>query len=105
MDIWTTIKVLRNRGVSIRQISKELRISRNTVKRYINTQHPPHYEKSVEYLPKSKWEKYRKEIMQMYYKKRFFCLVPTIIIRYKNNLQLGYFKEKPKQTKLEVKDG
>ncbi|MGQ9617120.1 MAG: helix-turn-helix domain-containing protein [Spirochaetota bacterium] len=42
MDIWNTIKVLRNRGVSILQISKQLKISRNTVRRYINTQHPPH---------------------------------------------------------------
>ena len=71
MDIWTTIKVLRNRGVSIRQISKELRISRNTVRRYVSTENPPHYEKSAEYGHKSKWEDWKKEIVEMYYNKRF----------------------------------
>ena len=38
MDVWTTIKVLHNRGVSIRQIAKQLRISGNTVRKYLSTE-------------------------------------------------------------------
>ncbi len=71
MDVWTTIKVLHNRGVSIRQIAKQLMISRNTVRKYLSTEDPPHYEKTAKYGPKSKWEKWRKEIIEMYYNKKF----------------------------------
>jgi transposase len=71
MDLWTTIKVLRNRGFSIRQIAKQLKISSNTVRKYISTEEQPHYEKSAKYGAKSKWEDWKKEIIKMYYNKRF----------------------------------
>jgi DNA-binding CsgD family transcriptional regulator len=38
INIYTTVKVLRNIGVSISQIYKQLKISRYTVRKYINTQ-------------------------------------------------------------------
>jgi len=71
MDEWVAIKTLRNRGVSIRQISRDLKISRNTVRKYIRTQEQPHYEKTDKGRSKSKWAKYRGEILQMYYGKHF----------------------------------
>ena len=71
MDVWTAIKVLHNRGVSIRQIAKQLKISRNTVRKYLSKESPPHYEKSESYGPKSKWDRWKKEIIEMYYNKKF----------------------------------
>lgn len=71
MDVWTTIKVLYNRGVSIRQIAKQLKISRNTVRKYLNKEGPLRYKKSARYGSKSKWEGWKKEIIEMYYNKKF----------------------------------
>ncbi len=71
MDVWTTIKVLFNRGVSIRQIAKQLKISRNTVRKCLNKEGPLRYEKSARYGSKSKWAGWKKEIIEMYYNKKF----------------------------------
>ncbi|MEW8963524.1 IS21 family transposase [Paraclostridium dentum] len=42
---WITIKTLHNKGVPIRRIARELRISRNTVKRLIKFDEEPKYKK------------------------------------------------------------
>lgn len=44
---WITIKRMYERGMPIRQIARELRISRNTVKRLIKLDEEPHYKKRV----------------------------------------------------------
>ena len=82
MDEFTTIKLLNSKGVSIRQIAKLLNLSRNTVRKYLRTSAPPTYqiktstEKGNLLLTtispgKSKWEKYEKQITDMYYNKKF----------------------------------
>ncbi len=70
MNIWTTIKVLHKRSISICQISKQLKISRSTIRKYLSTGVPPHYEKTAIYRPKSKRERWKK-IIDMYYNKQF----------------------------------
>jgi len=82
MDEFTTIKLLNSKGVSIRQIAKLLKISRNTVRKYLKSSDPPTYqiktsdEKDDVLLTaigpsKSKWDKYKEEIADMYYNKKF----------------------------------
>ncbi len=82
MDEFTTIKLLHKKGKSIRQIAKDLKISRNTVKKYLKSDNPPAYNSNRQNTrddilfgmiksTKSKWEKYREDIVNMYYNKNF----------------------------------
>lgn len=79
MNEVTTIKVLRSKGVSIRAIARQLKISRNTVRKYLKTDEPPAYhiknwpENNLNIIgsTKSKWGKYQDKILDMYYNKRF----------------------------------
>ena len=77
MDEYITIKTLYNKGTSIRSIATMLKISRNTVKKYLKEDKVPQYgndsEESSDALlkSKSKWHIYHKQIIDMYYNKRF----------------------------------
>ena len=46
---WMTIKTLSKKGLSQRKIARTLGISRNTVKRYLTEEHPPHYHRESPY--------------------------------------------------------
>ena len=80
MEEHKIIKILYEKGMSIRRISKIMNISRNTVRKYIKRKEPPKYGSSnlnkddnitKPGRSKSKWEKYRDEIIDMYYNKKF----------------------------------
>ena len=77
MDEYITIKTLYNKGTSIRSIATMLKMSKNTVKKYLKEDKPPQYgsdpEESSDTLlsSKSKWHIYHKEIIDMYYNKRY----------------------------------
>jgi len=43
MDEWLTIRTLRTNGISIRQIARQLGITRNTVRKYLRRDRPPRY--------------------------------------------------------------
>jgi transposase len=43
LEAWVDIKAMHRQGRSIRSIAKELGISRNTVRRYLRDEKPPHY--------------------------------------------------------------
>ena len=46
---WMTIKTLKRKGFSQRGIARTLGISRNTVKRHLTEEHPPHYQREAQY--------------------------------------------------------
>jgi len=46
MEVFMDIYSLRNQGLSMRAIARKLGIHRNTVKKYLDTQHPPAYRKT-----------------------------------------------------------
>ena len=46
---WMKIKTLAKKGFSQRKIAKTLGLSRNTVKRHLTEEHPPHYQRAVPY--------------------------------------------------------
>ncbi|CAD7779809.1 MAG: hypothetical protein KIIPBIDF_01572 [Candidatus Methanoperedenaceae archaeon GB50] len=45
MEAWVTIRYLRAQGKSIKGIARELGISKNTVKRALKANKPPHYQR------------------------------------------------------------
>lgn len=69
MDEWTTIRLLYQKGKPIREISRELKISRNTVRKTIRSNKIPKYNKTK--LRKSVLDEYRKDIERMLYKDKF----------------------------------
>lgn len=48
--LWMTIKTLKKKGVSERQIARIMGVSRNTVKRKLTEDHPPHYHRVEPYV-------------------------------------------------------
>ncbi len=60
---WITVNRMYKKGIPIRQISRELKISRNTVKRLINLKEEPKYARSHY---ESKVYKYKDEINMWY---------------------------------------
>ncbi len=46
---WMTIKTLARKGISHREIARTMGISRNTVKRHVEKEHPPCYQRSEPY--------------------------------------------------------
>lgn len=60
---WITVKTMYKKGVPIRQIARELKISRNTVKRLIRFEEEPNYRKR-EY--ETKIDAYLEEIRVWY---------------------------------------
>lgn len=46
---WMTIKTLKKKGLSQRKIARTLGVSRNTVKRHLTKEHPPHYRREAPY--------------------------------------------------------
>jgi len=43
MEDWVTIRNLRERGYSIKKIARELKVSKNTVRRALRSELPPKY--------------------------------------------------------------
>lgn len=74
---WITVKTMFNRGVPIRQIARELKISRNTVKRLIKFDEEPHYKKR-EYS--SKIDDYH-EMIKTWYLDPEYAFIGTRIFR------------------------
>ncbi len=80
------IQILQKQGKGIRQIAKELGLSRNTVKKYLNSKKPPKYQ-SKQKLP-SKLDPYK-----VYLDKRIKDAKPHLIpatVLYLEIKQLGY---------------
>ena len=48
LEAWTTIRYLHNCGTSIRQIARQLGISRNTVRRALASNAPPQYHRKAQ---------------------------------------------------------
>lgn len=73
MDEWTAIKVLRSKNVPIKQIAKQLKLSKNTVKKYLKSLDTPKYNYTLKLNDesKSRWNCYKTQILDMYYNKRF----------------------------------
>ena len=63
MEAWATIRYLRAQGKAIKQIARELGISRNTVRLALQREGPPCYERPTR--PKSKLEPYREFIQEL----------------------------------------
>ncbi len=62
MEEWVTIRLLHCKGKAIREISRELKISRNTVRKAIRSDKTPKYNKNKQ--RKSVLDDYRKDILQ-----------------------------------------
>ena len=71
MDEWKAIKILSSKGVSIKTIAKQLKLSKNTVKKYLRETGQPEYNKKESSISKSNWEKYKELILNMYHNKKF----------------------------------
>jgi transposase len=69
MEEWTTIRCLFNKGISQRQISKLLNISRNTVSNAIKSNNSPKY--NIEKIKPSSLEKYKDQIENMFFNKNY----------------------------------
>ncbi len=67
MEDWVTIRNLRERGYSIRRISRELKVSRSTVKRALKGNSSPKYSRKER--PNLKLEPFKEEISEMLAKK------------------------------------
>jgi predicted transcriptional regulator len=78
---WNQVKLLKEKGYSIKQIVKELKISRNTIRKYLRSKKPPEFH-AREY--ESKILKYDKEIKEMIVKE----FIGTRI--YSELIKLGY---------------
>jgi len=59
---WQQVKVLRAEGVSIKKIAKTLKISKNTVRKYLRDPNPPNF-KARKY--EKELDKYEQEINKM----------------------------------------
>ena len=59
---WQQVKILRAEGVSIKKIAKMLKISKNTVRKYLRDPNPPNF-KARKYEKES--DKYEQEINNM----------------------------------------
>ena len=59
---WSQVKLLKENGYSIKQIVKELKISRNTVRKYLRDKKPPQFQSRVYH---KKILDYEKEIQEM----------------------------------------
>ena len=79
---WLKIKELKNNGKGIKEIARELGMSKNTVRKYLREESPPKYKKTIKRT--SQWEKYRSHIEQMMYNKK---LKPSVI--YENLVKQG----------------
>jgi len=66
MYVWHKIKVLKANGAGIKKIAKELKLSRNTVRKYLRSPDPPEFKKR-EY--RKGLEKYEGHILEMLEKK------------------------------------
>ncbi len=69
MEEWTTIRLLNRKGKSIRAISKELNISRNTVRKALRNDNIPIFNSSDS--RKSILDEYKEDIERMLYKDKF----------------------------------
>lgn len=69
MEEWVTIRLLHSKGKSIREISRELKISRNTIRKALRSNKIPKYNKNKQ--RKSVLDDYRKDIERMLYKEKF----------------------------------
>lgn len=63
MKKWEKVKDLYEQGISIRQIAKDMEMSRNTVRRWIRTKEAPKY--SRKFYP-TKIDEYKKQIKEWY---------------------------------------
>lgn len=69
MDEWTTIRLLNRKGKGIKAIAKELKISRNTVRKALRSDVKPKY--NLTKPRKSILDKYKLVIEEMLYKNKF----------------------------------
>jgi len=68
LEAWTTIRYLHNCGTSIRQIARQLGISRNTVRRALACDAPPQYHRKAQ---PHELDAYAEEIREMVVLKKF----------------------------------
>ena len=80
MDDYASIHNLKSKNVSIREISRILKLSRNTVRKYLRENCSPEYrlktsgqdaEQQLLKPNKSKWDRYHDEIVDMLFNKRY----------------------------------
>lgn len=64
MGDWEEVKKLHSEGVSIRKIARKVKISRNTVRRWIKLDEKPSYTRKAEYP--TKIDEYKKQIKEWY---------------------------------------
>ncbi|MEW8992954.1 helix-turn-helix domain-containing protein [Clostridium sp.] len=81
---WITVRRMHERGIPIRQIARELKISRNTVRRLVRCDEEPHY-KSRSY--DTKIDQYQEQI-NIWYLSPEFNFIGTRIHR--ELKKLGY---------------
>ena len=84
---WSRIKSMKAQGKSIRSIAKELRISRNTVRRYVRQEGPPRYERRVKRCKRATegFEERVKELLKEKYigTEIFECQWPFILTHFR----------------------
>lgn len=65
---WHTVKNMFNKGVPIKQIARELNMSKNTVKRLIKSEEEPQYTRSIS---NTKIDEYKDDIRKWYLEREF----------------------------------
>ena len=101
---WQQVKTLRAEGVSIKKIARVLKISKNTVRRYLRDPNPPQFN-ARQYA--KELDKYKQEIDQMLAKKYIGTRIHTELTKqgYRGSLSsvhryLREIKEEKEQTQL-----
>ena len=76
MEEWTTVRYLHAQGKSIREISRELRLARQTVRRALVAESKPQYQRPPR--PNPKLEPFKEQVRELYFGKQ---LIGSRILR------------------------
>lgn len=80
------IQILRKQGRSIRQISKDMGISRNTVRKFLRSNHPPEYR--LKKRRPSKLDAFKEYLKERIEAAKPHCIPSTVL--YREIVELGY---------------
>ena len=76
MEEWTTVRYLHAQGKSIREIARELRLARQTVRRALAAESKPQYQRPPR--PNPKLEPFKEQVRELYFGKQ---LIGSRILR------------------------
>jgi len=61
---WHQIKTLKERGLSIKRITRDLKLSRNTVRKYLRSSEPPNFKKREYEKELTEYDSFIKEMLR-----------------------------------------